>query len=341
MKLWNEFACKEHLIADWDITAAIPEFLLRYGPRIHNELHEGFVMHLLTLHEMGVFRPREINEMVELARIIATGEELPAEHRRPDGMHWRQHYKAKMNVGRATKTEQEKREALAKARKEDQEEAPKVLSRPPSRVSVRCKSPPDMFNGDQIQEAAFAHRATTGPTMITGTTLGDASKESAVAVPDRVKPSAKASTKGATNTASSNLKGVSPSAQVHVAQKSKQDRVMTQSPPLAHRSEACRNESTLDKRSLDKRSEKKGLTSHFELKSGQYGTKSTQKDVPQICDAEEVRARRITDTGTEYYVKHAWGKADKDSCEWIPEAQLNAARKLIKQFEKRLKDGEL
>jgi len=69
------------------------------------------------------------------------------------------------------------------------------------------------------------------------------------------------------------------------------------------------------------------------------GCGSKQVDAgEEVNDASEVRAKRVSpENGTEYYVKREGIKGV--SFGWFAEAQLAAARKLIKEFEKRLKDG--
>ena len=57
-------------------------------------------MHLLTMWQLGILKPGEIEQMWDLARIVAEGGQLPEEHRPPKGMNWREHYKLKLNAGR-------------------------------------------------------------------------------------------------------------------------------------------------------------------------------------------------------------------------------------------------
>jgi len=104
MKMWNEFSHKEHLIADWDIMAATPEFIRRYGAVLYNKHRSCHTLHLLTLHELGILKPNEIERLLDLARRVAEGEPLPEEFQPPpDGMNWRSAYKARVNAGRMDK----------------------------------------------------------------------------------------------------------------------------------------------------------------------------------------------------------------------------------------------
>merc|ERR1712086_853239 len=81
MMLWNKFAFKEQLIADWDMMAATPEFIRRYGDVIYKQHRSCFTLHLLNLHELGILKPEEIEQMLSLAKTVSEGGELPEEYK--------------------------------------------------------------------------------------------------------------------------------------------------------------------------------------------------------------------------------------------------------------------
>jgi len=108
MMLWNKFAFKEQLIADWDMMAATPEFIRRYGDVIYKQHRSCFTLHLLNLHELGILKPEEIEQMLSLAKTVSEGGELPEEYKAPpDGVGWREYFKIKLNADRTEKLQAE------------------------------------------------------------------------------------------------------------------------------------------------------------------------------------------------------------------------------------------